>query len=48
MIFKEELCKKVLDGSKTQTRRLVKDGDIAVGWPMICVFGGGVLCVRLV
>ena len=38
MIFKDELCDKVLDGSKTQTRRLVKDGDYLMWWPMPCVF----------
>ena len=38
MIFKDKLCQKVLDGSKTQTRRLVKDGDYQVFWPMICIF----------
>ena len=38
MIFKEKLCQKVLDGTKTQTRRLVKDGDFLVRWPMTCVF----------
>ena len=27
MIFKDKLCQKVLDGTKTQTRRLVKGGD---------------------
>ena len=27
MIFKDELYQKVLDGTKTQTRRLVKDGE---------------------
>lgn len=41
MIFKEKLCQKVLDGEKTQTRRLVKEGDFSVEWPMVCVFGGG-------
>ncbi len=38
MIFKEELCQMVLDGTKTQTRRLVKDGDYQTYWPMLCVF----------
>ena len=38
MIFKDELCQRVLDGTKTQTRRLVKDGDFSVKWPMTCVF----------
>ena len=38
MIFKNELCQKVLDGTKTQTRRLVKDDDFVVDWPMVCVF----------
>ena len=45
MIFKDKLCQKVLDGTKTQTRRLVKDGDLLIRWPMPCVFrdtkGGG-------
>ena len=45
MIFKAELCQRVLDGTKTQTRRMVKDGDFIVDWPMPCVFrdtkGGG-------
>ena len=27
MIFKDKLCQKVLDGTKTQTRRLMKDGE---------------------
>ncbi len=27
MIFKDDLCQKVLDGTKTQTRRLVKIGE---------------------
>ena len=27
MIFKDELCQKVLDGTKTQTRRLVKSNE---------------------
>jgi len=39
MIFKDKLCQKVLDGTKTQTRRLVKDGDSFTHWPMACVFG---------
>jgi len=39
MIFKDELCQRVLDGTKTQTRRLVKEGDFLVHWPMTCVFG---------
>ena len=38
MIFKDKLCQKVLDGTKTQTRRLVKGGDFIVDWPMPCVF----------
>jgi hypothetical protein len=37
MIFSETLPQ-VLDGTKTQTRRLVKDGDFSVEWPMVCVF----------
>ena len=40
MIFKDKLCQKVLDGTKTQTRRLVKDGDFMVDFPMPCVFSG--------
>lgn len=40
MIFKDKLCQKVLDGTKTQTRRLVKDGDFIVDFPMPCVFSG--------
>ena len=39
MIF-HETHEKVMDGSKTQTRRLVKDGDFSVEWPMMCVFSG--------
>ena len=38
MIFKDKLCQKVLDGTKTQTRRLRKDGDYQTYWPMLCVF----------
>lgn len=40
MIFKDKLCQKVLDGTKTQTRRLVKAGDFMVDFPMPCVFSG--------
>ena len=39
MIF-QKTHEKVMDGSKTQTRRLVKDGDFSLGWPMMCVFSG--------
>ena len=38
MIFKDELCQRVLDGTKTQTRRLVKDGDYQTLWHMRCIF----------
>ena len=39
MIF-HETHEKVMDGTKTQTRRLVKDGDFSLEWPMMCVFSG--------
>ena len=29
-----------MDGTKTQTRRLVRDGDFSLEWPMMCVFSG--------
>ncbi len=38
MIFSNRLDDKVRDGSKTQTRRLVKDGDRLLHWPMACIF----------
>ena len=38
MIFSNGLDDKVRDGTKTQTRRLVKDGDRLIDWPMPCMF----------
>ena len=38
MIFKEKLCQKILDGTKTQTRRLIKEGDFEIDCPISCVF----------
>lgn len=35
MIFKDKLCQKVLDGTKTQTRRLVKGGEYVWTEPSI-------------
>ena len=37
MIFRDT-HEEVLDGMKTQTRRLVKEGDFQLDWPMTCVF----------
>ena len=39
MIF-QNTHEKVMDGTKTQTRRLVRDGDFSLEWPMMCVFSG--------
>jgi hypothetical protein len=39
MIFKDTWQQQqVLDGNKTQTRRIVKDGDYLIDWPMPCIF----------
>ena len=41
MIFKDKLCQKVLDGTKTQTRRLKKKGEytpLIIGDEIVAVF----------